>query len=125
MHSQQRRRVLAHAGRGLVALGLAGIAGYARTQSAERVIQIATRKFEFMPSEITLKKGEPVVLEFTAQDETMGFKLPAFGMRTDIVPGKVTQLRIVPEKAGKFSFFCDVFCGDGHEDMDGTLTVVE
>jgi cytochrome c oxidase subunit 2 len=29
----------------------------------------------------------------------------------------------VPDKAGNFAFFCDVFCGDGHEDMDGTLVI--
>ena len=99
--------------------------GYAETQPAERVIRISARKFEFTPSEITLRKDEPVVLELTATDEIMGFKCTALDVRTDIVPGKVVRLRIVPARAGKFTFFCDVFCGEGHEDMDGTITVVE
>jgi len=125
MQSRSRRTWLVRAGKGLLAAGLLGAGGYAATQPAERVIRISTRKFEFMPSEITLIKDEPVILEFTATDDLMGFKSAGLGVRTDIVPGKVTQLRLVPDRAGKFTFYCDVFCGDGHEDMDGTITVVE
>ena len=126
MRDSNRRAWLARAGKGFIALTLLGAARYAATQSEERVVRIATKKFEFMPSEITLKKGEPVVLEFTAtDDEMMGFNCNALRVRTDIVPGKVTRLRLVPDRVGKFVFRCDVFCGEGHEDMDGTITVVE
>ena len=125
MRTNERRAWLARAGGGLLAVGLFGAGSYAATQPAERVIRITTKKFEFTPSEITLKKGEPVVLELVATDEIMGFKSTGLGVRTDIVPGKVTQLRLVPDKVGKITFYCDVFCGDGHEDMDGTITVVD
>jgi cytochrome c oxidase subunit II len=124
MRAGNRRTWLARFGKGLLAAGLLGAGGYAATQPAERVIRISTRKFEFTPSEITLIKDEPVILEFTATDDLMGFKSTGLGVRTDIVPGKVTRLRLVPDRVGKFTFYCDVFCGDGHEDMDGTITVV-
>ena len=68
---------------------------------------------------------DPVVLEFTDTDVIMGFSAPDLGARTDILPGKVTRVRIVPGKAGTFAFFCDIFCGTGHEDMTGTITVIE
>jgi cytochrome c oxidase subunit II len=55
----------------------------------------------------------------------MGFNLPDFKTRADIVPGKTTRVRLVPDKAGSFVFLCDVFCGIGHEGMSGKLTVVE
>jgi cytochrome c oxidase subunit 2 len=29
------------------------------------------------------------------------------------------RVRVVPEKAGRFAFLCDNFCGDGHEHMAG------
>ena len=125
MQSSDRRAWLARAGKTLLAAGLFGAGGYAATQPAERVIRISAKKFDFTPAEITLKKGEPVIFELTATDEIMGFKCTALAIRTDIVPGKVTQLRVVPDKAGKFTFFCDVFCGEGHEDMDGVITVVD
>lgn len=45
-------------------------------------------------------------------------------VRTDIIPGQIARLRLVPERTGIFTFLCDVFCGDGHEGMNGQLTVV-
>jgi cytochrome c oxidase subunit 2 len=53
----------------------------------------------------------------------MGFNAPDFHVRADIVPDKTTTLRITADKVGKFDFFCDVFCGDGHEDMAGVIVV--
>ena len=90
----------------------------------ERVVQIRARKFVFEPEEVSLKLGEPVVLEFTTADVHMGFKAVDLGVRADILPGQVTRLRLTPDKAGSFPFFCDVFCGDDHELMSGMLHVV-
>jgi cytochrome c oxidase subunit II len=95
------------------------------TSNDEQIIRISASTFEFKPSEITVKKGLPVTLELVSQDRHHGFKLPEFHLRADIKAGVVEKLRLVPDKAGTFTFFCDVFCGDGHEDMSGTLKVVE
>jgi cytochrome c oxidase subunit II len=115
--------------RGLIriagAAGLGAMLPWAAGQPQERTVAIVARKFEFEPASITVKVGEPVVLELTAPDVIMGFNLDAFGMRTDVVPGKVTRLRLTPDRVGVFGFRCDVFCGDGHEEMDGSLTVTE
>jgi len=88
-----------------------------------RVIQITARKFEFSPAEIHLRRGEHVVLELTSLDRRHGFKLPELGIRADVPPGGTARVELTPEKAGRFSFACDVFCGDGHDDMAGTLVV--
>ena len=89
----------------------------------EQVIRISASTFEYKPSEITVKKGVPVTLELVSEDRHHGFKLPEFHVQSDIKPGVVQKVRFIPDKAGKFTFFCDVFCGDGHEDMGGTLVV--
>jgi len=91
----------------------------------EQIIRISASTFEFKPSEITVKKGLPVTLELVSQDRHHGFKLAEFHLRADIKAGVVEKLRFIPDKVGTFTFFCDVFCGDGHEDMSGTLKVVE
>ena len=115
----QRRRLLA------AALGVAaGAAIGARAFAQERVIRVTARKFEFVPNDIELRKGEPVVLEFTGNDVLMGFSLPDFKLRTDIVPGGLTRLSFTPDRVGSFAFACDNFCGDFHEDMTGTIRVV-
>jgi cytochrome c oxidase subunit 2 len=89
----------------------------------ERVIHITAKKFEYSQRTLTLKKGVPVVIELTSLDRVHGFNLPDFGVRTDVVPGKVVRIHFTPDKSGEFVYFCDLFCGDGHELMSGVLTV--
>jgi cytochrome c oxidase subunit 2 len=106
---------------GFGALGLFGV--YAAAQN-ERVIGVKAKKFSFTPDKITLKKDEPVLFELSTEDVLMGFSVHDLGVRADIVPGKIVQLRVTPQKTGEFEFSCDIFCGDYHEDMQGTITVV-
>jgi len=106
---------------------LPGLVVYTRANAvpAERVIHITAKRFDFSPDSITLKKGEPVVFELSSADREHGFNLRAFGIRTNVSPGKVTRVRLTPDKTGEFTFSCDVFCGDGHEEMTGTVVVTE
>ena len=110
--------------RRLLAAGVAAACGaslLARAQ--EKVVRITARKFEYSPAEVRLNVGEPVVLELVTEDVTMGFYLPDFKTGAEIVPGKVARVRLVPDRPGSFEFVCDVFCGEGHEDMSGRLVV--
>ncbi len=97
----------------------------ASANPTEQVIQIKAKKFEYTPSEITLKKGVPVVLELASLDRLHGFNCPAFGIRGDIQPKKITKIRFTPDKVGTFEFHCDIFCGSGHETMTGKFIVTE
>lgn len=114
-----RRRLIGAAG----ALALASVAALAATKPKERVIKVVAKKFEFVPGTIRVKRGETVVLHFSAPEVPMGFNLPDFKVRTDIMPGTVAKLQLTADKAGSFTFLCDVFCGKGHEEMSGTLVV--
>lgn len=98
----------------------------ARPGAAEpTVIRITAKRFEYNPAKVVLKKGVPVVLELVALDRTHGFKVPALGLRVDVLQDQVVRVPFTPDKAGRFVFSCDIFCGDGHEDMDGTIVVEE
>jgi cytochrome c oxidase subunit 2 len=101
--------------------------GYSKVcaEQQEQVIKMTAKKFEYSPKEITLKKGVPVVLEITALDRLHGFFCPDLQIHADLLQGKVTRIRVVPVKTGVFAFHCDIVCGDGHEDMVGTITVKE
>ena len=111
---------------GRFALALALVLAPAAGHGAEpRVVKISAKKFEFTPSEVRVRKGETVVLELKSEDRRHGFELPAFKIRKDIVPKEVTRVVLTPGEAGTFAFHCDVFCGDGHEDMTGTVVVTD
>jgi cytochrome c oxidase subunit 2 len=106
---------------------LAGMAATVMTGAAQtsQVIKVSVKKFEYSVKEITVKKGMPVVIELTSEDRQHGFSLPAFGVRGDVNPGEVTRLSFTPDKTGSFAYLCDIFCGEGHEDVIGTLIVTE
>lgn len=92
-------------------------------QAGPRVIRIEARKFRYAPNVITLKKDEEVVLELTALDFSHGFTVPDFHLRADLVAGQAVTVNFRPDRAGKFAFLCDNFCGSGHEEMGGMLIV--
>ena len=114
-----RRKFMVAAGFGTLALATVAIAA----PKAPRVVKIVARRFKFTPEVVKLRKGEPVVFELTTLDVVMGMNIPDFKVRSDIIPGKTMKLAFTPDKAGTFTFVCDIFCGDGHEDMAGKLVV--
>ena len=109
----------------VAALGIVAAAATIGMAQAPKVIKMTVKKFEYSVKEITLKKGMPVVIEITSEDRVHGFSLPAFGARSEVVPGQPTRISFTPDKVGVFEYLCDVFCGEGHEDVTGKLTVTE
>ena len=96
-----------------------------QTPTKERVIKVQAKKFVYTPNHIMIKKGEAVVLEFTALDFVHGFKIPDWNIRADLTPGQVVRVPLKPESAGEFDFLCDNFCGSGHEEMSGKIIVTD
>jgi cytochrome c oxidase subunit 2 len=117
------RRSLLRAAAALVLFAAAGRIAV-RAQSTPRVIAITAQKFRYEPEQITLKLNEPVVFRLSSLDVVMGFSVPDFGVRGTIIPGQTTEVAMTPTKTGEFIFLCDVFCGSGHENMEGSFRVV-
>jgi cytochrome c oxidase subunit 2 len=118
-----QRRLLLRVG---AAVSLAAVAGRiaVQAQPKPRIIPIMARKFTYEPDKVTLKLNEPVIFRLTTLDVVMGFSVPDFAVRATIIPGQTTEVAMTPTKIGDFTFLCDVFCGSGHENMDGTLHIV-
>lgn len=108
-----------------LALAAAGTAALLRVdaRAAPRVIKVHARRFVFTPDHIALAPHESVVFELTAQDTMMGFSIPQFGVRADVPPGTVVRLSVTAGAAGTVPFLCDIFCGSGHEQMNGVILV--
>ena len=90
-----------------------------------KVIEITAKKFEFTPSEITLKKGEPVILRLTSSDRVHGFMSKPLKIDTDIPNNTTKDVPVTPDAAGNFTVICDHYCGTGHGNMKMKVTVVE
>ena len=104
----------------LVAVGASRV-----TPAGAERIMVSAAKFEFSASEIRVRKGRPVTLVLSSTDFPHGFSIPDFGVRVDLVPGKGVELTFTPDRAGRFVFLCDNFCGEGHDRMTGFLVVTE
>lgn len=92
-------------------------------QTPPREISMRARRFEFVPAEIVLKAGEPVIIAVTSEDFVHGMNIPDLKQRFDLVPGRVTRIALMPREPGVIEFVCDNFCGDGHEEMHGRFVV--
>jgi len=112
---------------GLLALALLTSFSFARRDDATpaQVIELKAKRFAFAPGEITLKKGQPVLLRLSTDDVTHGLYLKQLKIDTLIDPGKVSEVTVTPQQTGKFVAICDHFCGSGHGNMHLIVNVVE
>jgi cytochrome c oxidase subunit 2 len=96
----------------------------ARAQEPKR-IEITAKRFSFEPGEITLKKGQPVVLVLRSMDVTHGLRFRELSVDVKIPAGNTIEVTVTPQKTGDFVAHCSVFCGPGHGSMALKLHVVE
>ncbi len=108
----------------LALLALLALASPAAARGDEpRVVEITAKRFQFTPSEVNLKKDEPVILRLHSEDVTHGFYMKKLGIDATIEPGKTTDVPLTPHEAGRFVTICDHFGGVGHGNMKMTLVV--
>jgi cytochrome c oxidase subunit 2 len=96
----------------------------AQTASPRRIVIIAKR-FSYDPGEITLKKGQPVVLVLNSADVAHGIRFRDFNINVKVKAGGTAEIQFTPDKTGDFVGHCSVFCGSGHGSMSLKLHVVE
>lgn len=110
---------------GCLAMGSLALSGFSPAPDAPRRIEVSVKRFSYTPSEITLKKGEPVVLVLTTEDVSHGLKFKELNLNSKFDKGKPAELAFTPDKVGDFVGHCSVFCGSGHGSMILTLHVTE
>ena len=103
---------------------LASLAGVDRAQ-APRTIEMTAQRFTFEPNEITVKKGQPVILLIKSKDVSHGLVIEDLGVRTEVKKGEATEVKFDPETTGTFEGKCAHFCGKGHGSMRMTVHVTD
>ena len=94
-------------------------------QAAPRTIDITVKRFSYDPGEITLKKGEPVVLVLKSVDVAHGLRIRELNVNIKVKAGGTVEVQFTPEKTGDFIGRCSVFCGRGHGSLILKLHVVD
>jgi cytochrome c oxidase subunit II len=105
---------------------------YAVAPGESMEIQITAKKwiwtFEYpdgsrTANDIHVPVGKPVKFIMTSEDVLHDFYVPDMRVKHDIVPGRYTEIWFTPTVLGPHNFTCAEYCGKGHSDMLGKLTV--
>jgi cytochrome c oxidase subunit II len=68
--------------------------------------------------------GKTIVVQVTASDVIHSWKVPAFGVMQDAVPGRLQPLWFKAEREGVYFGQCSELCGQAHAYMPITVKVV-
>jgi len=68
-------------------------------------------------------KGQPVVMQMQPRDVIHAFWVPAFRVKQDLIPGRVTTVRFTPDQTGEFVLECAELCGANHGAMRAQVVV--
>ncbi len=69
--------------------------------------------------------GRPVVIEMEPRDVIHSFWVPAFRVKQDLIPGRITTVRFTPTVAGTYPIKCAELCGANHGAMISQVIVHE
>ena len=65
--------------------------------------------------------GEPVEVVLTSRDVIHSFYVPAFRLKQDAIPGRITSLWFTATEPGTYDILCAEYCGAGHSRMRGRV----
>ena len=68
--------------------------------------------------------GATIVMQLTGADVIHSWTIPAFGVKQDAVPGRLSQLWFAAEREGIYFGQCSELCGKDHAYMPITVKVV-
>lgn len=74
-------------------------------------------------TELHIPEGKQVLLQMTSNDVIHSFWVPEFRVKQDLVPGRITELRITPTVVGNYKVRCAELCGTSHAYMEGPVVV--
>lgn len=69
--------------------------------------------------------GRPVRLIMKSTDVLHSMFIPAFRVKQDVVPGRITDLWFTATQPGEYELLCAEYCGTGHSTMTTKVYVLE
>ena len=116
-------------------LGAINLAATQRVDPEAKVVKVTglqwSWSFEYPPvngvvvvsDELHVPVGKQVLLRMTSNDVIHSFWVPEFRVKQDLVPGRITQLRITPTLEGNYKVRCAEICGTSHAYMEKPVIV--
>jgi cytochrome c oxidase subunit 2 len=73
--------------------------------------------------ELHVPIGREVQINMTANDVIHAFWVPEFRLKQDAIPGRQSEIRFTPKKAGDYALICAELCGPYHGAMRSQVVV--
>lgn len=102
---------------------LAGGQTLARAQTV-KTVEVHAKRFEYVPAEVTIHKGETLKLELISDDVAHSLRIDPLNVNVKMPAGEKVETTITPDQVGDFKGRCGVYCGKGHGEMFFTIHVV-
>ena len=90
---------------------------------AEVTYEIDASRWEYMPAEIKVNRGDRVTLKLTSTDVVHGLSVDGYDVEMTADPGQTASVSFVADRPGAFRFRCTVTCGNLHPFMIGKIYV--
>ena len=100
--------------------------------AADLVVKVTGLQYAFLfnypesnvfSGELHVPIGREVYLDMAANDVIHAFWVPEFRLKQDLIPGRQTELRFTPKKAGDYKLICAELCGPYHGAMNTKVIV--
>jgi cytochrome c oxidase subunit 2 len=75
-------------------------------------------------NEMHVPIGRNIRVTLASEDVIHDYSIPAFRVKMDVVPGKLTTLWFNATVPGEYHLFCAEYCGTKHSGMIGTVTAM-
>lgn len=79
--------------------------------------------FYIEPAEIRVKQGDRVRLLVTSVEGDHGIGIQGYPGKVEVAQGETKSFEFTANQSGEFAMFCNVYCGQGHRDMRGSIIV--
>ena len=92
-----------------------------------KITSVYDKKIGDVKRGLYVPKDQKVILEMTAplNDVIHAYFVPAFRMKEDVVPGRVTKQWFEASKVGEYEVECAEYCGTAHSYMYSKIVVME
>jgi cytochrome c oxidase subunit 2 len=113
-------------------LGAGNLAEIRRVDPNAMVVKVTAQQwswsFEYPATGVTTTEmhvpvGQQILLQMTSRDVIHSFWVPEFRPKQDLVPGRITELRITPTLIGNYKVRCAELCGTSHAYMEAPVIV--
>jgi cytochrome c oxidase subunit 2 len=97
--------------------------GVFQTGDDEYQVVMIARAWQWEPAEVSVPEGAEVTFTVTSADVIHGFFIPDTQANAMVIPGQVTEHTMTFDEPGVHSLICHEYCGIGHQNMGGRITV--